>query len=149
MSRGGRHCRDRRVSPTGGGDLLQRTINVREDDDVVRIPCAAEASGYVAELLGQAATRGDFFELARRKEPDVPAVRRPEGTKRTIGSGKLPPDHVVERPDPQHVRAVRDDDERDLSAIGRNGEGRGETVASEPRILGRSDLKLERWKGRG
>src|SRR5262249_11443963 len=55
----------------------------------------------IADRLNRPAVGGDPLQLSLRKEADLPAVRRPEGTAPPLGPGQPPDLQAVERTDPE------------------------------------------------
>ena len=59
----------------------------------------------------------DLFQLGIGKEPDEPAVRRPEGIVGAVGAGRAEWLRGIERADPDLLLSVFDENHRDLAAV--------------------------------
>src|SRR5262245_14410136 len=69
-----------------------------EDDQVIAVPGAAEASGRVAHVGWRSAADLNLLELAAREESDEAAVGRPERERAALAAGNRSPGSAVERP---------------------------------------------------
>src|SRR5262245_6664072 len=72
----------------------------------VPIPGSAAASRRIRQRLWRTTSKIDAVELARRKVANRPAVGRPEGILRAIGSGEWLRVNLVQRSHPQPLRST-------------------------------------------
>src|SRR5882724_12552027 len=80
------------------------------EDDIVGAPSGAAPVRGVGHPGDSAAAGGDLHQLAVGEEPEVAAVRRPEGMARTLSAFELSCEIAVEWTNPEslRVRRVRD-----------------------------------------
>ena len=97
----------------------------RKDDHPVRTPGPTSTDGRVADRLRRTTRRLDLLELALREETEEAAVWGPEGIGGSFRVRKRARRQRVDRSHPKSGLSVRGrGDERELSAVGREGDGR-------------------------
>src|SRR5579864_7098529 len=104
---GGIQFRHLRGCSAAAGDFVQRSVEGgRKKDNTFAVPASAAPVQRIAQYLCWSSRRFDRFEFAFGKEPDEPAVRRPEGERRVHTSRDRLTGRGVEWTQPQHLLSI-------------------------------------------
>ena len=118
----------------GRRNAKDRTARLGSEEDHVRcVPRRATAPRRVAQRSGSAAGDGDRLQLPAR-QPEPPAVRRPNGSSAPSESSSLRAiDESSDRTQSCEIRLVHAaDDERDHRAVGGDRDARRIRISSAP-----------------